>query len=134
MSDQSLTRRDFILRVSALGAFATGSSALLAACGGGETQSGDETAAPAEAPEAGAPMAAASCDDLSGLSETERAQSEQMRQTLQYTSTSTIEGKHCSNCALYIAPEGGAACGGCRLFPGPVSPNGYCNSWAPAQG
>jgi len=61
-------------------------------------------------------------------------QSKSMRKTLQYVAKSPKEGKYCKGCAQYIKPEGGAACGGCKLFSGPVNPNGYCLSYAPMQG
>ncbi|NKN80812.1 hypothetical protein HF633_13685, partial [Weissella cibaria] len=128
MSEKSLNRRDFLLRLSALGALTAGSGSLLAACGGGQQQPGGETGA-AETPA----TATAGCNDLSGLSEADRAQSQQMRQSLQYVDESHVEGKVCSNCALWIEPEPGAACGGCTLIKGPISPNGYCTSWAPRQ-
>ncbi|GIV57972.1 MAG: high-potential iron-sulfur protein [Rhodothermaceae bacterium] len=129
MSEKNLNRRDFLLRLSALGAFSIGSGTLLAACGGGGEQPQAASEAPAEAPA----TASAGCNDLSGLSETDRAQSQQMRQSLQYVDESPVEGKMCSNCALWVAPEEGAACGGCTLIKGPISPNGYCTSWAPKQ-
>ncbi len=127
MPHKELSRRDFLLRFSALGAFAAGSGTLLAACGGGEQAAPAETAAAPEAP------AAMSCGDLSALSEADRAQSEQMRQSLSYVDVSTVEGKHCENCALYVAAEAGASCGGCNLIKGPIAPGGYCTSWAPKQ-
>ena len=34
--------------------------------------------------------------------------------------------KTCGKCQQYNAPEGGAACGGCKLFKGPVSTEGNC--------
>lgn len=61
-------------------------------------------------------------------------QSKSMRKTLQYVAKSPNEGKYCKNCAQYIKPKGGSACGGCKLFSGPVNPNGYCLSYAPMKG
>lgn len=59
--------------------------------------------------------------------------SKQMRKTLQYVEHSTKEGKVCSKCMQWIAPEKGKSCGGCKLFSGPVNPDGYCLSFAPSK-
>jgi hypothetical protein len=85
----------------------------------------EEPAAEAEAM-AEEPMAEAGCNDLSGLTEADI----QMRQTLQYVDESPEPEKLCSNCQLFIAPEGDAACGGCQVIKGPIAPGGYCTSWA----
>ncbi|GAB5545457.1 MAG: high-potential iron-sulfur protein [Sandaracinaceae bacterium] len=66
------------------------------------------------------------------------AQSQQLRQTLQYVEQSTQDGKWCHNCVQYTAGTHGA-CGSCTVFTGPVQPDGYCLSWAampeaPAEG
>jgi len=62
------------------------------------------------------------------------AQSAQMRKTLQYVEKSPKEGKKCSNCMQWKPPEKEGECGGCKLFAGPVNPNGYCLSYAPQKG
>jgi len=114
MSKKEVTRRDFILRFTALGALGVG----VAACGGGETT-------PAAAPQASAQAGA--CSDLSMQTDAEKA----MRTQLQYVAETADPAKNCANCALYILPEGNAPCGGCQLIKGPIAPNGYCVSWAP---
>ena len=49
---------------------------------------------------------------------------------LQYTHESTVEGKNCANCQLYLG--GDAAWGGCPIFAGKeVAAAGYCTAWAP---
>ena len=68
----------------------------------------------------------ASCD-TSGIDDT----SKQMRKTLQYVEVSPNEGKYCNGCAQWKPPEKEGACGGCKLFTGPVAPKGYCLSYAP---
>ena len=74
-----------------------------------------------------AAAAAPAADDCSsGIDDT----SKKLRSTLQYVEKSVTEGKQCNNCLQYVAPEGGKACGGCKLFTGPVQPSGYCLSWA----
>jgi hypothetical protein len=81
----------------------------------------DETAA------AAAPAGGKGCDGEID------ATSANLRKTLQYVENSKIEGKQCKNCAQWIKPEGDNACGGCKLFTGPVQPSGYCLSWAAAK-
>lgn len=61
------------------------------------------------------------------------AKSKQMRKALQYVEKSKKSGQVCSNCLQWKKPEGDAKCGGCKLFTGPVNPNGYCLSYAPAK-
>ena len=55
----------------------------------------------------------------------------QMRQSLGYVDASPTEVSDCANCRFYTEPAGGSACGACQLFRGPVSPGGWCRSWAP---
>lgn len=109
-----------------MGIAGVGGGVLISACGSeAEGQDGEATA-----------DAGASCSDLSGLSEAQRQQRQQMTETLNYVEETPNEEQYCSNCALYTPPEQAETteeqCGGCQLFPGPVSPNGYCTSWAPA--
>jgi len=125
MSREEITRRSFLTRISVAGGLVVGSSTLVSACGGG-----DKAPATEEAPVAAEPATEAAtegCTDVSGLTESEV----QMRTSLQYVDASTTEGKTCSNCALYVVAEEGAACGGCNLIKGPINPDGYCMSWAP---
>lgn len=118
MANESFSRKDFLKKVSLFGMVAAGSSAVLSACGGGESTSTEPTA--------GEPTAAADpCSDLSGLSD----QDKQMRTSLGYVKAGTDPEKRCNNCNFYVAPAEGSPCGGCTLFKGPVHPEGYCNSW-----
>lgn len=60
--------------------------------------------------------------------------SAQMRKALQYVDETKKKGQMCSGCLQWKAPEAkDKHCGGCKLFTGPVSPNGYCLSFAPAK-
>lgn len=68
-----------------------------------------------------------SCDDLSGLPESEVTK----RKQLGYVETSPIDDNICGNCQLYLPPVEDAKCGGCQLFKGPVLEKGYCTYWAP---
>ncbi len=73
---------------------------------------------------------AAGGDECStGIDET----SKKLRSTLQYVEKSVTAGKQCNNCLQYVVPEAGKACGGCKLFTGPVQSGGYCLSWAAKQ-
>ena len=105
----SVSRRDFLARFAAAGAVVSASS-VLAACGGG-----------------GAPTTAAACDGYATLTPEEI----QARQTLQYVDNTTDPAKNCKNCIQYNWDSEGNGCGGCKLFAGPVLPNGYCAVWAP---
>lgn len=59
--------------------------------------------------------------------------SKNLRKTLQYKKEATDPAKHCSACAQFEAGKFGE-CGGCKLFTGPVRPNGGCLSFAPKEG
>lgn len=128
MKNKDFSRRDFLLKASALGAVAIGGSSVLAACGGKEGGSETPAAAPA-APQAAPKTAAAGCNDLTGLTDQEK----QMRTALQYVDATPIAEKRCDNCQLYVVPEGDSPCGGCKILKGPVAPAGYCTSWAAKQ-
>ncbi len=67
------------------------------------------------------------CEDLTGVPVVDA----EKRKSLGYTSLSPIPDKQCNNCQLFIPQKEGAECGGCLLFAGPVSPEGYCTYWAP---
>ncbi len=128
---QDVSRRDFLQRLSAIGLAGVGGGVLLSACGGGSEQEGEAEAASQQSESATAD-AGFSCDDLSGLSDAQQEQRRQMTEALNYVEQTPNVGQNCANCALYRQPAGGEPCGGCQLFPGPVHPDGYCNSWAPA--
>ncbi len=119
MAHDSFSRKDFLKKISLFGVVATGSSAVLTACGGGGDAGSSEEAASAPA------AAADPCEDLTGLADSDI----QMRSTLGYVKEGEDAAKRCDNCQLYVAPAEGSSCGGCTLFKGPVHPGGYCNSW-----
>ncbi len=56
-----------------------------------------------------------------------------LRRTLQYNDKAAVPEKHCSACAQYDETKYASQnCGGgCKLFAGPVNPNGGCLSFAP---
>ncbi|MEX1136737.1 MAG: high-potential iron-sulfur protein [Balneolales bacterium] len=67
-----------------------------------------------------------SCSDLSRVSDSEK----EKRKVYGYTEQSPYSDNLCSNCDLYLPPEGDNKCGGCILFKGPVHAGGYCDYWA----
>ena len=128
-TNDRVTRRRFLQSLGVAGLVGV-SGTVISACGGSDDTRTSET--DAGTPSAGSDATAqADCSDLSGLSDAEKQQRQQMAQSLQYVEETPEPDKNCANCQLYVEPEGGSNCGGCQLFPGPVYPEGYCNSWAP---
>lgn len=60
------------------------------------------------------------CNDTTGVDTA-------MRTTLHYIPASPDPARRCSGCSLYTGGQNG--CGTCQLFPGPVDPNGACDSF-----
>lgn len=117
MNDK-LNRREFLLKLSALGLGAFSAGTLLNACGKKEEP----------VPQTGQPAmeeAADPCADLTGLT----AEEKQLRVTFEYVAETPFPEKHCTNCGFWIEPEAGAACGGCKVIKGPIHAAGYCKSW-----
>jgi hypothetical protein len=112
MSEETLSRRTFIHRVGVWTALAASSGMILQACGGDSSSGGDKTAE-------------MKCDDLSKLTDAEKAQ----RTALGYIEKSTQEGKSCTTCQQHVVPAKETDCGTCKVVPGPINPNGYCNVW-----
>ena len=123
MSDSTLSRRDFLQRAAVLGVAAAGAGAFLAAC---EKKDGG-AAAPGGAPAPGAPKAASalSCEDVSGLTEPQKA----TRTNNNYIEKTTTAGQDCANCALFTQPKEEGGCGGCAVVAGPINPAGWCKLW-----
>ena len=107
MNSENTSRRAFLTRLG-IGAVSIGAIAAVQACGKGGG---------GEAPK---------CDDMTGVDDASKA----TRSSLKYVDNSVESGKSCKVCQQYLAPEGGAACGGCKLFKGPVSTEGYCSGFA----
>ena len=58
----------------------------------------------------------------------------QTRNSLAYVDASPHgAAKNCTNCQFYEAAPSAGQCGGCTIVPGPIHPEGYCNSWAAKQ-
>lgn len=137
MSKNEISRKDFLKRISMVGAIGIGSSALLEACGGGkkEKASTSTTAGTADTTSKSSTMASNGsaatdpCMDLSGLTDSQK----KMRTTLKYTGDSPYPDKNCSNCNFFTAPENGKSCGTCSIVPGPINAKGHCTSWVKKQ-
>ena len=119
-----VSRRRFLQSVGVAGVVGL-SGSFLAACGGSD-DSGDGSSESTS-------TASGNCSDLSDLSDAQKKQRSQMVKSLQYVEETPQPKKRCDNCQLYVKGDYGEGCGGCQLFPGPVTNNGYCNSWAPAS-
>ena len=117
MKDKALTRKDFLLKISAPMAALAGITVLSLGCSNG----------PAKEQQATATKPVTDCDDLSSLTEAERKAREQFG----YERQSAVAERNCGNCSLFIIPAKGSTCGGCMLFKGPVRPEGSCIQFAP---
>ncbi len=95
---------------------------------GNESPQNSPPAPPAPSPTPPAPAA----EPLSCNTAIEPA-SAQQRKIMQYKNPAAIPEKHCSVCSQFIEAKYGD-CGGCKLFTGPVNPNGGCLSFAPKAG
>lgn len=125
-----MDRKKF-LKTFAFGALST--SVLVAACGGEAPKTENKTApeaAPATTPEAAAPSSTADCTDMTGIAEADLKQ----RESLGYVAKSTEADKNCTNCRFYQPGTQANGCGGCQLFKGPVTPEGYCKTWNKKEG
>lgn len=111
------SRRGFIGKCLGISSLAAVATFALTGCGQGKQQHSNEKekVAGGENP----------CDDLSGLSETEKEQ----RKQFGYVNQSPVPGSVCGNCRLYLPPKSGEQCGGCLLFKGPVQASGYCTQY-----
>jgi hypothetical protein len=116
--DAAPPRRRFLRRL----AFASGAGTLLAGCGGGNAGG---SASPDSAGTAAAGGGNNQCVPPSELSQ----EAKQGRQRYSYVAQTPEQGKQCENCQFWVPAEGGATCGGCRLFAGPVHPQGYCTAY-----
>ena len=135
--EHDVSRRSFLQRLSIIGVAGVGGSTLLSACGGSEASGGSGSGSESQTSGGGGTATAdLNCDDLSALSDAQMQQRSQMAESLNYVAETPNPEQNCANCALYQQPDAEEttdnACGGCQLFPGPVYPNGYCTSWAPA--
>jgi hypothetical protein len=117
------SRRVFLRRALALGAAGAGGGVLLSACGG-DGDGGDGESGGGESGGGGV-----TCD-TSGLTQEEKKQ----RQRFQYVAQTEKPNERCNNCQFWKPDQVEGECGGCQLFPGPVNPKGWCNSWVQGSG
>jgi len=108
---------------------AVSGSTLLAACSGEGSKTENKATSPEETKAEEIPSesqtVSADCNDLSGVDAADLKQ----RESLGYVAKSAEADKNCSNCRFYQAGSQPNGCGGCQLFKGPVSTEGYCKSW-----
>ena len=109
MQSNETNRREFLTRLG-IGALTVGAVSALAACGKKEGVD-----------------AAVACNDISGLSEGEKA----TRESLKYVDASPDASKLCKGCQQFVEPAAGAACGGCKIIKGPIAAPGYCTAFVP---
>ncbi len=137
MKSEKITRKKFLANASVFGLTTVIGGSWLGACSGpaGRSEQNSESTIPppvedgagADAEPLGAETEA--CDDLTGLTEVEIQQREQ----LQYVAQSQKEEQICANCRFWQPDQQEGACGGCQLIKGPIHPNGWCQTWAPQQ-
>lgn len=128
----SVSRRDFLLKVGALGLAGVGASAFLSGCSGDESGSADTSAGSGTG--SSTTSADLRCDDVSSLSASEIERRNAQIDALEYVTETPNPEKNCANCLFWQEPAQGKECGGCQLFPGPVHPNGYCKTWQAQTG
>lgn len=114
-----LSRRAFVGRLAALGALGAVVGPI-AACGG--ESSGGTLEVQADVVEA------ASCNGFDTLT----PQQLSVREALGYIDAAPTAAQHCGNCRFMQPNTANAPCVGCQLIPGPISPGGWCRSWAAA--
>ena len=138
MKQEKMTRKKFLTDASRWSLTAVVGGGLLSACAGpsGESEQQTESTIPPPVEEESGmdnPEALGNeteaCNDLTGLSEVEIQQREQ----LQYVAQSPKEEQICANCRFWQPEAYDNPCGGCQLLKGPVNPNGWCQTWAPMQ-
>jgi hypothetical protein len=115
MKNKDCSRRKFINKCLCTGSLFFGSAMFLTSCNTNESSGGkseNKNQSTSDDP----------CNDLSGVSSTEL----EKRQKFGYVKKSADSERFCGNCGLHLPPFSEKDCGGCLLFKGPVSPNGYC--------
>jgi len=70
------------------------------------------------------------CNDVSKLSDAElRTRNE----VAKYVDQTLEAAKRCSSCVQFVAPAPNQ-CGGCKVVPGPINPDGNCTLYVLKQG
>lgn len=110
---ESLNRRSFF-RMGLTAASAGAGVLTLTACG--KNQAGTDATA---------------CANPNDMSPSDTS----LRQANAYVEKSADSAKTCGGCTFFTAATDGGACGTCQIFTGgPANRDGFCNSWAGAQG
>ncbi len=121
----NLVSRRHLLKLACVGlGVSAGGAALFGAQGCKEQGAGPAPAGSGgAAATGGGPSCASPVDDTSKM----------LRKSLQYKEAADDPAKACKLCVQW---EGGkfGACGGCKLIPGPIKPEGSCMSFAAPAG
>jgi hypothetical protein len=120
--DELLSRRTFLRKFASVGLLGLGASTLTA-CASGSSEEQADGSSGAE----GASAAEDPCSDLSELSEGQI----ETRKAVAYVKETPDPDTRCDNCKFWLPPREDEPCGECVAVPGPIHPEGYCNSWAP---
>lgn len=128
MSTPPLSRRDALGRLATATLLGTSASTLLSACSDGQTAE-ERAAAAAAAPIEPTVVDAATCAGYGDLSE----RALRSRASLNYVDATAVPERYCVNCRYKKAYAADSNCLGCTLFAGPVSPGGWCQTWAPLR-
>ena len=129
MTQSKPSRREALHILAQAGVLALGGASLLSACKAEEKKPAEKPAA--EKPAAEKPAAkGGGCEDLAGLSDADKS----TRTAMKYVGKSAKAEQNCANCALYLPPKDGGACGACSVVKGPINPAGWCSVWAKKAG
>lgn len=123
--NENLSRKKFISKCAGYAGAFIGGAFLLNSCKSDEGKPVNGAAEGGEQPKS--MVQPESCNDLSGVS----AEEIDKRKKLGYVDHSPSPDMKCEICKLYLPPSGGAKCGGCSLFKGPVDVNASCTYFAP---
>lgn len=113
-----MNRRTFIFRLSLPISMASSMIISLSGCGGEVKDMSEKKS-----------ETTTDCEDLSGLSESERM----ARDSFGYEAQAALPERSCMHCKLFIPPGKASTCGGCLLFKGAVKPEGSCIQFAPKE-
>ncbi len=140
---KKMNRKAFIKKAGFLGITTLSGSALLSACGGGDT--GNTALENRGAPEENAaeplteqaqPLeeSAAQNVDCSEYNQDLTEADMQTRQALKYVDETPKPEQNCKNCRFWLEEKFDGPCGGCQLIAnGAVTPQGWCQSWVAQQ-
>lgn len=113
-----MNRRSFIFRLALPVSMLSSMPLFMAGCGGSNKDVPEKKS-----------QTSSDCEDLSGLSESERM----ARDSFGYEAQAALPERSCMHCKLFIPPGKTSSCAGCLLFKGPVKPEGSCIQFAPKE-